>query len=70
MREESCENADAAALEESVAHAMTEIAFAEFPTLKNMSAEQIFEFGEAVNQLSSNFVQRVEKVARAIEAEK
>ena len=68
-----CDMADEAAatkrLEQRLEKIITEAAFAEFPALKNMSAEDFRKFDDRRNRAASNFALEVAEFAGRTEQE-
>lgn len=69
LREAQEEQADIQRLYDRVGRLMTEAAFEEFPWLKQMSAAQIRDFGDAVSRSATNFAMRAANIAHAVETE-
>lgn len=66
LREALDEEANTQWVADSVASHMIKTAFKEFPSLKEMSAKEIIEFGDVVTTHSANFAMRAASIAYAV----
>ena len=66
LREALDEEANTQWVADSVASHMIKTAFKEFPSLREMSAKEILEFGDAVTTTSADFALRAAAIAYAV----